>query len=217
MMDMIELLEWRYAVKQFDDDKTIPADKIERIKKAFNLTPTSYGLQPLHLAVIHDEELQQNLLSYSYNQKQITTASHVLVICIETAIDKKFIEDNFELQKEIRSVKDEIVAPFRQFLIDDFTNRTPEELHQWAMNQAYLALGNLLTVCAAEGIDACPMEGFEAHQYDEILGLNEKGLKSAVVLPLGYRSENDKFAGFEKVRRPMNETVFDVETSKNTV
>ena len=216
-MDLIQSLEWRYAVKEFDNEKSIPTDKIERIKKAFNLTPTSYGLQPLHLAIINDSELQEKLLAHSYGQKQITSASHILVLCIETGIDKKFIEDNFELQKEIRNVKDDIIAPFRQFLIDDFTNRTPEELHQWAMNQAYLALGNLLTVCAAEGIDACPMEGFEANQYDEILGLKEKGLKSAVVLPLGYRSENDKFAGFKKVRRPMDETVFEVETSTNAV
>lgn len=216
-MDLIQSLEWRYAVKEFDNEKSIPADKIERIKKAFNLTPTSYGLQPLHLAIISDRELQEKLLAHSYGQKQITSASHVLVICIETCIDQNFIEANFELQKEIRSVKDEVVAPFRKFLIDDFTNRTPEEIHQWAMNQAYLALGNVLTVCAAEKIDACPMEGFEAHRYDEILGLNEKGLKSAVVLPLGYRSENDKFSGFKKVRRPINETVFEIEASKNAV
>ena len=212
-MDLIQNLEWRYAVKEFDHEKSIPADKLEKIKKAFNLTPTSYGLQPLHLAIINDKELQQKLLTYSYNQKQITSASHVLVICIETDIDQNFIEENFELQKQIRSVEDEVIAPFRQFLINDFTNRTPEEIHQWAMNQAYLALGNLLTVCAAEGIDACPMEGFEAHQYDQILGLNEKGLKSAVVLPIGYRSKNDRFADFKKVRRPIDETVFEVENT----
>ena len=216
-MDMLQSLEWRYAVKKFDDSKTIPADKIERIKKAFNLTPTSYGLQPLHLAVVHNQELKEELLPLSYNQKQITTASHIFVICIQTDIDKNFIEENFELQKQIRNVKDEIVAPFRQFLIDDFTNRSADDIHKWAMNQAYLALGNLLTVCGAEEIDACPMEGFKPEEYDEILGLKEKGLKSAVVLSLGYRASDDKFAGFSKVRRPMDETVFEVNTAKNTV
>lgn len=207
---MINALEWRYAVKEFDADRRIPPEKMDRIKKAFNLTPTSYGLQPLHLAVVQDDALQKELLDYSYGQKQITSASHLLIICIETAIDQNFIEENFELQKEVRDVQDEVIAPFRKFLIDDFNKRTPEEIHQWAMNQAYLALGNLLTVCAAESIDACPMEGFEAHRYDQILGLNEKGLKSAVVLPLGYRSKKDKFADLKKVRRPIEETVFEV-------
>jgi len=216
-MDSIQSLEWRYAVKEFDQNQSIPSDKIEKIKKAFNLTPTSYGLQPLHLAIIEDQAMQNELLVHSYGQKQITTASHVLVICVETEIDQSFIEENFELQKEIRSVKDEVVAPFRKFLIDDFTNRSPEEIYQWSLNQAYLVMGSLLTVCAAEGLDACPMEGFEAHQYDRILGLNEKGLKSALVLPIGYRSKNDQFAKFKKVRRPIEETVFKVETTISSV
>lgn len=207
---MINALEWRYAVKEFDADRRIPTEKMDRIKKAFNLTPTSYGLQPLHLAVVQDDQLQKELLNYSYGQKQITSASHLLIICIETDIDQSFIEENFELQKEVRNVQDKLIAPFRNFLIEDFNKRTPEEVHQWAMNQAYLALGNLLTVCAVEGIDACPMEGFEAHRYDQILGLNEKGLKSAVVLPLGYRSTRDKFADLKKVRRPIKETVFEI-------
>jgi len=216
-MDSIQSLEWRYAVKEFDQNQSIPSDKIEKIKKAFNLTPTSYGLQPLHLAIIEDQAMQNELLVHSYGQKQITTASHVLVICVETEIDQSFIEENFELQKEIRSVKDEVVAPFRKFLIDDFTNRSPEEIYQWSLNQAYLVMGSLLTVCAAEGLDACPMEGFEAHQYDRILGLNEKGLESALVLPVGYRSKNDQFAKFKKVRRPIEETVFKVETTISSV
>lgn len=209
-MDMVEALQWRYATKEFDAQKVVTAEKIGKIKQAFNLTPTSYGLQPLHLAIIHNNDLKQKLLAHSYGQKQVITASHILVICIETQIDRHFIEKNFELQKQVRVVEDNVIASFRDFLIKDFTNRTDQEIHQWAMNQAYLALGNLLTVCAAEKIDACPMEGFEAGKYDEILKLNEKGLKTAVVLPIGYRSEHDKFAGMKKVRRPLEETVFEV-------
>ncbi|MFO7745999.1 MAG: NAD(P)H-dependent oxidoreductase [Psychroflexus sp.] len=206
---MIDALEWRYATKKFDDSKSIDSNKIELLKKGFNLTPTSYGLQPLRLVIVKNQDLKNKLFEHSYNQIQVKTASHVLVICIENTVDEEFINHNFELQKEIREAEDEIVKPFRDFLIKDFTNRNDQQIKAWGVNQAYLAMGNLLTICAAEKIDACPMEGFESHAYDDILNLKEKGISSALVLPIGYRAKDDKFADFKKVRRPQEETIIE--------
>lgn len=206
---MIDALEWRYATKKFDDSKTVNPNKIELLKKAFNLTPTSYGLQPLRLVIIKDQELKDKLFEHSYNQIQVKTASHVLVICIENTVDEKFINHNFELQKEIRNAKEEIINPFREFLIKDFAKRSNQNIKDWGINQAYLALGNLLTVCAAEKIDACPMEGFIGKAYNDVLNLKEKGISTALVLPIGYRAKDDKFADFKKVRRPQEETIIE--------
>lgn len=206
---MIDALEWRYATKKFDDSRKIDSDKIELLKKGFNLTPTSYGLQPIRLVIIKDQNLKDRLFEHSYNQIQVKTASHILVICIENTVDEKFINHNFELQKEIRKAEDEIVKPFRDFLIKDFTNRNDQQIKAWGINQAYLAMGNLLTICAAEKIDACPMEGFENKAYDDILNLHDKGISSALVLPIGYRADDDKFADFKKVRRPQEETIIE--------
>ncbi|NEV93353.1 NAD(P)H-dependent oxidoreductase [Psychroflexus sp. YR1-1] len=206
---MIDALEWRYATKKFDDSRTVDSSRIELLKKAFNLTPTSYGLQPLRLVIIKNQELKDRLFEHSYDQIQVKTASHVLVICIENTVDEHFINHNFELQKEIRNAKDEIINPFREFLIKDFGKKSDGNIKEWAINQAYLALGNMLTTCAAEKIDACPMEGFEKEAYDDILNLKEKGISSALVLPIGYRAKDDKFADFKKVRRPQEETIIE--------
>lgn len=206
-MKTLKALNWRYAVKKFQIDKVVPQEKLNIITKAFNLTPTSYGLQPLKLAVVCNPKLKEKLYEKSMHQEQVRTASHILVICIENNVDTAFIEDNFELQKEIRQTADETLAPFRNFLLEFFADKTKEEKDIWAINQAYLALGNLLTVCAKEGVDACPMEGFLPEAYDELLGLKEKSLKPILVMPIGYRAEEDKFAAFEKVRRPLEETV----------
>lgn len=200
-MNIIEALQWRYATKSFDKEKMVSKDKLEILLNAFNLTATSYGLQPLKLLVIEDKKLQQNLVQYSMNQEQIAQASHVLVICIETLIDKKFIENYFKLVKTIRNTADDIINPFKAFLIDDFESKSQNEIKEWSIKQAYISLGNLLTVCALEKIDACPMEGFIPNKYDEILNLNSKGLKSVLVLPIGYRAENDFMAELKKVRK----------------
>lgn len=209
-MTSLEALKWRYATKKFDTDAIISEDKIQILKEAFNLTPTSYGLQPLKLMVIQDKDLQLQLQQVSFQQKQVHTASHVLVICIETQIDSAFIERNFQRIKEVRNTTDEVLQPYKEFLLADFNKKTLTELEIWSTNQAYLALGNLLTVCAYEEIDACPMEGFMPHKYAEILNLAEQNLKPKLVIPIGLRAEDDLFASMAKVRRPLIETVIDL-------
>lgn len=207
----IDALKWRYATKKFDASRILPEEKINILKHTFNLTATSYGLQPLKMVVISNKELQARLKASSFNQKQVDTASHLLVICIEARVDEDFIRNYFQRVKHIRNVSDEILKPFREFLVDDFNSKAKKEIEAWAINQAYLALGTLLTVCAAEEIDACPMEGFEPNEYDQILNLSEKNLQSVLVLPVGYRAEDDEFSGFKKVRRPLDEVIIDID------
>ncbi|RZS90491.1 NAD(P)H-dependent oxidoreductase [Aquimarina brevivitae] len=206
-MDIIESLEWRYATKKFDNTRTLPQHKVNTLTKAFNLTATSYGLQPLKLIVINDKDLQQQLTEFSWNQQQVADASHVFVFCIEKNLDKKYIEAYFSNVKKTRNTPDNILKPFKEQLIASFASKSKDEIYTWAAKQAYLALGNLLTVCALEEIDSCPMEGFIPEKYDEVLNLEEKGLQSVLVLPIGYRAEDDMFSEFKKVRRPIEDTV----------
>lgn len=205
-MDILESLKWRYATKKFDNEALIPEKDIQLIKEAFNLTATSYGLQPIKLLVIQNKELQKQLVPHSMNQQQVAQASHVLVFCIVTDIDSNYIESYFERVKDIRETPDTILKPFREFLVDDFKGKSSEKIEDWATKQAYLAMGNLLTVCAVEGIDACPMEGFEPAAFDEMLELSSKNLKSVLVMPIGYRAEDDPFAEFKKVRKDLAES-----------
>ena len=208
-MPNIKALKWRYATKKFDSEKILPKDKIDTLKHAFNLTATSYGLQPLKLLVIQNKELQKELKEFSYNQNQVDTASHLLVICIESQISTEFIENYFKRVKHVRETPEEILNPFKDFLVKDFKEKTKEEINAWAINQAYLTLGTMLTVCATEEIDSCPMEGFIPEKYDELLRLKEHNLHSVLVLPVGYRSLDDEFSGFKKVRRPLDDVIIE--------
>lgn len=209
-MDSIENLEWRYAVKKFDPQKFIDQSKINTLKKAFNLTATSYGLQPIKLLIIKNKEIQQELLKYSWNQQQVVQASHLLVICIDTKIDESDVEKYFDRVQKIRNTPDKTIQPFRDYLKKTITNKSKDDLQSWSKNQAYLALGNLLTVCANEKIDSCPMEGFIPEKYDEFLKLKEKNLTSVLVLPVGYRSENDLMNHQKKVRKNIDEIILEI-------
>ncbi|MDY0781039.1 NAD(P)H-dependent oxidoreductase [Tenacibaculum sp. IB213877] len=210
-MNTVESLQWRYAVKKFDENKYLTDTQLNTLKEAFNLTASSFGLQPVSLVVVKNKEIQQQLVEHSWNQQQIVQASHLLVFAIPVEHTEKDVEKYFSLVKEIRNTPDEILNPFKEYLMGSFSGKTQEELYQWNKNQAYIALGNLLTVCAIEGIDSCPMEGFIPEKYDEILDLKSKNLQSVLVLPVGFRAEDDFMKDLKKVRKPVNEAVLHID------
>lgn len=215
-MSIINSLEWRYATKKFNPSKILSQQKIETLKKAFNLTPTSFGLQPLKMIVIQNKTLQEKFVEISYFQKQVVDASHLLVLCIEKSTTEQDINNYFNLEKEIRGTDEKIIAPFRKQLIDMYSNLSKEAIEQSAVYQTYIALGNLMTVCAIEKIDCCPMEGFIPSKVDELLNLESQNLKSVLMLPVGYRADDDVMSTMKKVRKPIENTVIEIfnETQK---
>jgi|TARA_B110000971_G_scaffold221726_1_gene270189 nitroreductase len=209
-MNIIDSLKWRYAVKKFDTDKELSGAQINTLKEAFNLTATSYGLQPLKLIVIKNKVVQEKLVPFSWNQQQILQASHLLVICIQDNYTTKEVENYFNLVQKIRNTPDAVIDPFKKFLTAEISKKTQEELYISNKNQAYIALGNLLTVCAYEKIDSCPMEGFTPEKYDEILDLKKDNLKSVLVLPVGFRAADDYMKDLSKVRKDLSESVIEI-------
>lgn len=207
----IEKLRWRYATKRFDSSKILSEEKLNILKETFNLTATSYGLQPMKMVIVSNPEIKEKLMAYTYNQPQVRDASHVLVLCIESEIDSNFIIDHFKRVEDTRKTPREILDRFENDLVDTFANWDDSQIRQWMTNQLYLTLGALLTTCAMEKIDSCPMEGFEPQKYDELLGLDKMGLNSVIVLPVGYRDESDFFLSLKKVRRGVEEIVIEID------
>ena len=209
-MNSIQNLKWRYAVKKFDSTRLLSQRQINILKEAFNLTATSYGLQPIKLVIVNNKELQKKLVEHSYNQQQVEQASHLLVFCVDTHLNEKDVENYFDRVQKVRNTPDEIINPFRNYLKDVISDKSSEELFSWAKNQAYLALGNLLTVCANEQIDSCPMEGFIPKKYDDLLNLKEKNLTSVLVLPVGFRADDDFMKNQKKVRKILSDVILEI-------
>ena len=208
-MDIIKALEWRYATKNFDNQAIIPEKTIDLLKQAFNLTASSYGLQPVKLLIASNKSTLNDLVPLSMNQKQVGQASHLCVFCVETKIDEAYIRAFFDRVKSVNNTPDEILNPFRTSVIKSFNQKSSDAIFKWGAKQAYLAMGNMLTVCATQGIDACPMEGFDPLEYDRFFKLNEKGLRSVLIMPIGYRASDDMFAAMNKVRKPLDESIIE--------
>lgn len=209
-MTTLESLQWRYATKKFDATKLLSKKKLLLLKEAFNLTATSFGLQTIKLLVIENKKLRNELLAPAYYQKQVVDASHLLVFCVQTDVLDADVDAHFDNVTSIRETPESILAPYRSDLKLFMKGLSQHERIEWSIKQAYIALGNIMTVCALEEIDSCPMEGFENDKFDSILGLNDLNLKSVLLLPIGYRAEDDMFANFKKVRKLVDESVIEM-------
>ncbi|ARV08382.1 NAD(P)H-dependent oxidoreductase [Winogradskyella sp. PC-19] len=209
-MNIIEQLQWRYATKKFDDSHVLSINQLTTLKEAFNLTALSYGLQTLKLVIIEDKEKREALVAHSYGQRQVVDASHLLVLCIQDEIDETDINKHFEKIGEIRKTPEDVLQPFKNQLKATIGGMSSSKKSDWATRQAYIALGNLMTICAIEKIDSCPMEGFNPEAFDKALELESKGLKSVLLLPVGRRADDDMFAEFKKVRKPLKETIIEM-------
>ena len=209
-MSIIEKLNWRYATKKFDTTKQLSDSQLEILKEAFNLTALSYGLQTLKMVVVGDKSIRENLVALAFGQRQVADASHLFVLCIQNEIDTDDVEEHFDNVKAIRNTPDEILDPFKEQLKSTIETMPDSKKSDWATKQAYIALGNLMTVCAIEEIDSCPMEGFLPEELDKVLNLDKHELKSVLLLPVGFRAEDDMFASLKKVRKPISDTVLEL-------
>jgi nitroreductase len=191
-----------------DAQKPVEEEKVDRILEAIRLTATSSGLQQYELLVITNKEIQARLQAIAWNQGQVTAASHVIVFAAWDNYSEERINKMFDLTNEIRGFKNEGWEAYRQMLLANYPTRDAETNYQHAARQAYVALGTALIAAAMEGVDSTPMEGFDPAAADEILGLREFGLRSVVLLPLGYRKEEgDWLVNLKKVRRPIEDFV----------
>lgn len=211
MSDLIQTLQWRYATKKMNPAKTVPQDKLERILEAVRLTATSSGLQPYEVLVVTNKAVREQIKPVAWNQEQITDCSHLLVFAAWDNYTADRINMMFDLVNEQRGFKNEGWENYRQMVLKSYVPRDPEVNHQHAARQAYIGVGTALIAAAAEQVDATPMEGFDPKAVDTILNLGERGLRSVVLIPLGYRAdEGDWLANLKKVRRSRENLVTEV-------
>lgn len=199
-MELLKSLEWRYATKKMNGEK-IPQDKLERILEATRLAPSSYGLTPYNVIVVENQKLKEELQGACYGQTQLVDSSAVLVFATWDEVTEHSVGNYINEIAKQRETPVESLNGLQDMMNGSLTNMTHEQKISWAQRQAYIGLGFALTAAAVEEIDSTPMEGFVPESVDTVLGLQELGLKSVVVLPLGYRdTENDSLSTLKKVR-----------------
>jgi nitroreductase len=205
---VVTALNWRYATKQFDPSKKIPSETWKALEQSLVLSPSSYGLQPWKFVVVTDPALRAKLRPVSWNQPQITDASHMVVLCRRTGMDAKEVHRYAELISKVRGVPVSAFQGYVDMMLGTVNNFPAGfDVNAWNSKQVYIALGFFLSACAMLGVDACPMEGIDTGKYDEILDLKATGYATVVVATAGYRAATDPVAGMKKVRYATGDVV----------
>ena len=198
---LISSLNWRYATKQFDKKK-LSKEQEKTLFGAISLTPTSYGIEPYEVFVVENPKVREQLRKVSWNQAQVTDASHLLVFAGKTTITEKDIDEFFARTAKTRGIDVATLDGYKKMILGDLVQGPRSKIiGEWAKRQAYIALGNAMTSAALLGLDSCPMEGLDPVEYDKILDLPKKGYNTVVVLAVGFRSSEDKYAQLKKVRK----------------
>ena len=204
--DLIAALNWRYATKQFDPARKIPATDWAALEESLRLAPSSFGLQPWKFIVVETPALRAKLGEASWGQPQITAASHLVVLVVKQGMDAAHIDRFMADTAASRGVAVEALAGYRK-MIDGFVAAQAKagQTEAWSTKQVYIAAGQFMASAAVMGIDTCPLEGIDPAKYDELLGLAGTGWATRLAITAGYRAATDKYATAPKVRFPAAE------------
>ncbi len=203
--NIINALNWRYAVRSFDKAKKVSEKDLDTILEAGRLAPSSFGLQPWKFAVVENMEKRALIQSAAWNQTQVTEASHLVVVLAKTDMDAAYIDEYVNSIVATRGVPKDALQGYHDMMTGSILPRSQEKKVDWMTHQAYIALGMMLETAALLQVDATPMEGFSSEEVTKILAV--PGYTAAVLLCLGYRSAEDKAAEYKKVRMEKDKAI----------
>jgi nitroreductase len=201
MTTIIENLKWRYATKAFDTNKELPAADLDYILEAGRMSASSYGLQPFKMVVVTDPAKKAALVPHAWNQTHVGENSALIILAARTDVNEAMIADYTARIEATRGLPAGATDGYKDMMTGSLMAHSAEHRTIWAQKQCYIALGSMMLAAAERGVDGCPMEGFVATGFDEVLGLAAHNLTASVIFPVGYRAESDATQHYAKVRR----------------
>jgi len=202
--DFLNAINFRHACKVFDESKKISDEDINFILEVARKSPSSFGMEPWKFLVITNKELKEKIRPACWNQVQITSCSHLVVVLAR--IDSVKPESGEPLKRFSRRDMPQEQLDFYIDLYSKHLEKTlssDENIYAWTSRQTYIALGNMMSAAASIGIDSCPIEGLSKEHVEEILELDTKQYQLSMVLPLGYRINEQS----SQQRLPFDEVV----------
>lgn len=209
MNNIVDALNWRYAVTLFDPEKKVSEEQIHTIMEATRLTASSFGLQPWKFVVVSNQELKEKMRAAGYDQRMFSEASHIVVLAVNKGVDAEYVDKYIADIAKTRNLSVEDLQGFANTMKNSITSKGEEGTIAWSSRQVYIALGTLIAAASVIGVDNHAMEGFDGDQFDELLGLKEMNCHALVSVALGFRLEEDPMAKMAKVRFPLEELVIE--------
>ncbi|GLR70445.1 NAD(P)H-dependent oxidoreductase [Agaribacter marinus] len=205
-MNLLKALNWRYAVNTFTQ-QTIEQPLLDELLEATRLSPSSFGLQPYRILVTRSEQLRRKLTPYSYGQEKVLHCSHLVIFAAQTDVSENTVDNYIQQVASAQNVTPTSLNDYADKIKQAINTMSRQQKQQWAHQQAYIALGNMLTSAAILNIDTCPIGGFDQRGFDDVLQLTSMGLTTTVICSIGVRHPEDKNSQRPKVRMNLQDLV----------
>ena len=209
-MALLDDLKWRYATKKMNG-QMVPQEKLDYILEAARLAPSSSGLQQYKILVTSDKALLEKIKGIAYHQSQITDCSHLLIWAAWDGYSEERVTNVFNNMMDARNLPHETMDAYKNSLLSLYAPLGQEWQAHHAAKQSYISFAMAIAAAAEQKVDATPIEGFIPEKLDELLNLKGTGFRSTVILPIGYREEeNDWLVNMKKFRLPKEEFITEI-------
>lgn len=193
-MSFASLMHRRYTCKHYSDRK-VPAMALKAVLEAGRLSPSAVNLQPWKFLVIQTEEGKAKIADsiMETNATRFASAPVVIVLCSQAKATDAQIEAVLDKEEQDGRFPDASFKEAQRKGRTHFVNlhRKAGDEEEWNARQVYIAMASMLYAADDLGLDATPVEGYWPEIVDEKLQLHQKGLKSQLLIFLGYRDPED--------------------------
>jgi nitroreductase len=163
-MDLFDAVYQRRAIKAFDPEFKIPQETETKLFEATIQSPTSFNIQHWRFVVVRDPALRQEMRKLGNDQSQITDASLLVIMTADMKAWQKNPQRYWETAPtEVADLLVNWMGPFhdgREWLQRDEAQRS-----------IGMAMQTLMLAAKAEGLDSCPMIGFDIEAVAKLIKL----------------------------------------------
>ena len=186
--EFMKAMDFRHACKVFDTEKKINDKDMNFILETGRKSPSSFGIEPWKFLVIQNDDLKNKLTPACFDQPQIASSSHLVVVLakiedvkVESGVPKQMLARWGKPEEEL-----DFYMNFYKNSLEE-TLKSDENIYNYSSLQAYMASANMLTASAFIGIDSCAIAGFDKNAVEEILELDTSKYQVSLILSFGYR------------------------------
>ena len=186
--EFLKIMNFRHACKVFDETKKISDEDMHYILEVARKSPSSFGMEAWKFLVITNDALREKLRPLCWNQAQITTCSHLVVVLagIESLkVESGAVGSQLRRRNLAQEKLDAYIGLYSSHLSDVLND--DDKIYQWSARQTYIAAANMMSAAAAIEVDSCPIEGFEKEKVEKVLELDTTKYQVSMMLPFGYR------------------------------
>lgn len=173
-MEVIEAIETRRSVKQFDPRHEMREEEIQRLLSLALLSPTAFNIQHWRFVLVKDKQLREKIRAATWMQPQITDASLLIILCADLKAWEK------QPERYWKNAPDDVRQGVLE-AIDTYYRGREQVQRDEVMRSCGIAAQTIMLAAKAMGYDSCPMDLSDFEEVGKLINLPDDHIVSMFV------------------------------------